>query len=629
MANTPLTNAQLAAIFNDIADRLNIEGKENVFAIRAYQRASEMIGGSARPVADIYAEEGLKGLEAMSGIGKEIAKKIESLITTGKLDYYEKLKTRVPDGVAAMLQIPSVGPKKVKQFWEELKLNNIDEVMVAAKAGKLRDLPKVGAKAEQKIIEGIESLKRRATGRMRIGDVLPIALDIKSRLALLSGVIKIEYTGSLRRMKETIGDVDFVVATQDGGPIMEAFRSMPEVEAILGAGDTKSSVRLNNGLQVDLRTVEPKHWGCAMQYFTGGLQHNIRIREIAQKKGYSLNEYALTPLEEGSHKGTKAQSEQVFFEDEEALYNFLDLAYIPPEMREDRGEIDAAAQAWQVQKAHKVEKVEKVRKVQKAEDVTNLQNFQNFTNFPNLISQKDLRGDLQMHTTWSDGALDVMGMAEAAIGLGYEYILITDHTQGLGIVNGLTPERVAAQRKEIDKVNTDLKKRKIKFTVLQGVEVEVKGDGTLDLPDEVLAGCDLVQASVHTSLTQPRDKITDRAIAAIRNPHIDILGHPKGRLINEREGADYDWDRLFKAAKEYGVALEINASPERLDLSDVNARRAATLGCVLSISTDAHTPAMLGNMIYGIGIARRAWIHPEQVINTWPLDKLMKWAADK
>ena len=616
MANTPLNNAQLAAIFNDIADRLNIEGKENVFAIRAYQRASEMIGGSARPVADIYAEEGLKGLEAMSGIGKEIAKKIESLITTGKLDYYEKLKARVPDGVAAMLQIPSVGPKKVKQFWEELKLNNIDEVMAAAKAGKLRDLPKVGAKAEQKIIEGIESLKRRATGRMRIGDVLPIALDIKSRLALLLGVIKIEYTGSLRRMKETIGDVDFVVATQDGAPIMEAFRAMPEVEAILGAGDTKSSVRLNNGLQVDLRTVEPKHWGCAMQYFTGGLQHNIRIREIAQKKGYSLNEYALTPTPSSKDEG-ELDGRELFFKDEEALYNFLDLAYIPPEMREDRGEIDAAAQAWATQGEKKGQKARKVANAQTA------------ANFPNLISQTDLRGDLQMHTTWSDGALDVMGMAEAAIGLGYEYILITDHTQGLGIVNGLTPERVAAQRKEIDKVNADLKKRKIKFTVLQGVEVEVHGDGTLDLPDEVLAGCDLVQASVHTSLTQPRDKITERAITAIRNPHIDILGHPKGRLINEREGADYDWDRLFKAAKEYGVALEINASPERLDLSDVNARRAAELGCVLSISTDAHTPAMLGNMRYGIGIARRAWIHPEQVINTWPLDKLLKWVADK
>lgn len=627
MANSPLSNAQLSAIFADIADRLNIEGTENVFAIRAYQRAAEMISGSARPVADIYAEEGLKGLEAMSGIGKEIAKKIESLISTGQLEYYKKLKARVPDGVAAMLQIPSVGPKKVKQFWQELKLTSVDEVAAAAKAGKLRDLPKMGAKAEQKIIEGIESLKRRATGRMRIGDVMPIALEIKAKLAQLPGTLKIEYTGSLRRMKETIGDLDFVVATLDAAPIMQAFRSLPQVEAILGAGDTKSSVRFNNGLQVDLRTVEPKHWGCAMQYFTGSQQHNIRIREIAQKQGYSLNEYALTPLEETARKGAQAQSEPLFFESEEALYNFLGLDFIPPELREDRGEIDAyQAQA----RAHRSapqppSQLDKIRTNHNTPQSSLPHDAQAPRRAP-LIDIGDLRGDLQMHTTWSDGALDVMGMAEAAIALGYEYILITDHTQGLGIVNGLTPDRVKAQRKEIDKVNADLKKRKVKFTVLQGVEVEVKGDGSLDLPDEVLAGCDLVQASVHTSLTQPRDKITQRAIAAIRNPHIDILGHPSGRLINEREGADYDWDTLFKAAKEYGVALEINASPERLDLNDTNARRAAELGCVLSISTDAHSPAMLNNMIYGVGVARRAWIEAEQVINTWPLEKLLKWA---
>ena len=594
MANSPLSNAQLSTIFADIASRLDIEGKENVFAIRAYQRASETIEGSARPLADIYAEGGLKGLEAISGIGKEIAKKIESLIKTGQLEYYEKLKARVPDGVAAMLQVPSVGPKKVKLFWEELNITSVDELAEAAKAGKLRDLPKMGVKAEQKIIEGIESLKRRATGRMRIGDVLPIALQIKDVLAKVPGVLKIEYTGSLRRMKETIGDVDFVVATMDGAPVMETFRTLPQVEAILGAGNTKSSVRLNNGLQVDVRTVEPKHWGCAMQYFTGSQQHNIRIREIAQKKGYSLNEYALTPVEDASHKGTQTQSGPVFFDTEEALYNFLGLTYIPPEMREDRGEIEAAANP-----------------------------------LPTLITLPDLRGDLQMHTTWSDGAVDVMGMAQAAIGLGYEYILITDHTFGLGIVNGLTPERVKEQRTEIDKVNADLKKHKIKFTVLQGVEVEVKSDGALDLPDETLATCDLVQASVHTSLTQPRDKITQRAIAAMRNPHIDILGHPAGRIINEREGADYDWDALFKIAKEYGVALEINASPERLDLNDVNARRAIELGCVLSISTDAHNPAMLGNMMYGIGLARRAWVPAARVINTWGLEKLLKWANNK
>jgi DNA polymerase (family 10) len=369
---------------------------------------------------------------------------------------------------------------------------------------------------------------------------------------------------------------------------------MPNIEEILGAGNTKSSVRLNNGLQVDLRTVEPRHWGCAMQYFTGSQQHNIRVREIAQKLGYSLNEYALSKMQEEG-KGGQGEGEQLFFETEEALYKKLGLAYIEPELREDRGEVDAALSEA----------------------------------LPKLIALQDLRGDLQMHTTWSDGASDVMGMAQAAIALGYEYMLLTDHTAGLGIVNGLTPERIAQQHKEVDKVNAELKKRKIKFTVLQGAEVEVKSDGTLDLPDDVLASLDLVQASVHTSLTQPREKITARAISAMSNQHIDILGHPSGRIINEREGADYDWDALFKAAAQYGVAVEINASPERLDLNDVHARRAAELGCLLTISTDAHTPEMLQNRVYGIGLARRAWLTADRVINTWPLETLLKWAKKK
>ncbi len=279
------------------------------------------------------------------------------------------------------------------------------------------------------------------------------------------------------------------------------------------------------------------------------------------------------------------------------MYARLGLAYIPPELREDRGEVEKALELGPGRVV-----------------------------MPDLIRLSDLRGDLQMHTTWSDGASDVMGMARAAIALGYEYILITDHTAGLGVVNGLTPERIAQQREEIDKVNAQLKQEGIKFRVLQGAEVEVKSDGALDLPDDVLAQLDLVQASVHTSLTQPREKITARAIKAMRNPHVNILGHPSGRLINEREGADYDWEALFRAALEHNVALEINADPMRLDLNDVLARRAVELGCKLSISTDAHAPAGLSNMTYGVTVARRAWVTPESVINTWPLTKLLKWA---
>jgi DNA polymerase (family 10) len=582
------SNTQFAAIFLDIADRLDIQGDENVFVIRAYRAASESIANHGMPVADVYAQGGLKALNEIKGIGKEIAKKIESFVTTGALPFYDKLKADVPDGVAAMLQIPGVGPKRVKEFWQQLKLLSVDDLENAAKAGKLRDLPKMGEKAEQKILAGIESLRRRSTGRMRMGDALPVADAIVAALKPLPGVVKISYAGSLRRGRETIGDLDVLVATDAAEPVMQAFRALPQAAEIVNAGPTKSTIRTADGLQVDLRAIAPAVWGTALQYFTGSQLHNVKVREHAQKKGLSLNEYAVTDICNGG---------QMQFDTEEALYAQLGMAYVPPELREDRGEVEQALALGPHRKVA-----------------------------PDLITREDMRGDLQMHTTWSDGESDIMGMARAAIALGYSYVLITDHTHGLGMVNGLTPERIRAQRKEVDKVNAALKKEKQKFTVLQGCEVEVKSDGTLDLPDDVLSELDLVQASVHTSLTQARDKITDRVIAAIRNPHVDILGHPSGRLINEREGADYDWEAVFAAALEHRVALEINAAPERLDLNDVLARRAVALGCLLSISTDAHSPAMLSNMHYGITIARRAWTTPDRVINTWPLAALKKWA---
>lgn len=590
-----LSNQQLAAIFADIADRLDIQGKENAFVIRAYRTAGENIANFPRPLADIYAEGGTAALDEISGIGKEIAKKIETLLVTGRLEFYEQLKAAVPDGVVAMLRVPGVGPKRVKEFWEKLGITDIEALEAAARAGKLRALPKMGEKAEAKILAGIESLKRRATGRMRLGDALPIAQDIVAALRSVPGVQKVTYAGSLRRGKETIGDVDIIVATSDPAPVMRAFLNRPDIAQVLGAGETKSSVQLESGLQVDVRAVEPRVWGTALQYFTGSQQHNIKVREVAQKKGLTLNEYAVSRL-----GGRDSAETGETFEDEPAVYARLGMAYIPPELREDRGEVEKALELGPMRVV-----------------------------MPDLIDLKDMRGDLQMHTTWSDGASDVMGMARAAIALGYEYILITDHTAGLGIVGGLTPERVKQQRKEIDKVNAQLKKEGIKFRVLHGAEVEVKSDGALDLPDDVLADLDLVQASVHTSLTQPREKITARAIKAMQNPHVDILGHPSGRLINAREGADYDWEALFRAALEHRVALEINADPSRLDLNDVLARRAVELGCKLSISTDAHAPDGLRNMLYGVTVARRAWVTPDSVINAWPLSKLLKWAAGK
>jgi len=580
-----LSNKQLAEIFNDIADRLEIQG-EIIFKVRAYRTAAENILNAARPIADLW-QAG--ALEEIPGIGKEIAAKIDELMRTGRLAFYERLRSEVPDGVVAMLRVPGIGPKRAKEFWEQLGITDLEQLEAAARAGRLRTLPKMGEKAEQKILAGLESLKRRATGRVRLGDALPLAQQIVERLSALPGVQQAAYAGSLRRGKETIGDVDILVATNDPEPVMQAFLSLPDIAEVLAKGETKSSIRLASGLQVDVRAIEPRVWGTALQYFTGSQLHNIKVREIAQKKGLSLNEYAVTRI---------GSDEVETFDNEPALYARLGMAYIPPELREDRGEVEKALELGPGRVV-----------------------------MPDLIELKDIKGDLQMHTTWSDGAADVMGMARAAIALGYEYILITDHSAGLGVVNGLNPERILAQRKEIDQVNAQLKREGHKFRVLQGIEVEVRSDGALDLSDEVLAQLDLVQASIHTALDQPREKITARAIRAMQHPAVRILGHPSGRLINEREGADYDWEALFRAALEHDVALEINSDPSRLDLNDVLARRAVELGCKLSISTDAHAPAGLRHMALGVMVARRAWVTPASVINAWPLSKLLKWAA--
>ncbi len=579
------TNEALAEIFSDIAVRCEIKGDENPFAIRAYKAVSDTIAGYQQPISNVWREGGLEGLTAIKGIGKEIAKKIDELMRTGTLDFYTRLCAAVPDSVAAMLKVPGFGPKRIKLVWDELGVDSIEVLEKYAKEGKLRALPKFGAKLESKIVEGISALKRLDTGRKPITTVWPVAETIRARLAGLPQVLKVAYAGSLRRGRETIGDLDFVVATNAPAPVMAAFVGQDTVETVLGQGETKSSVRLNTGLQVDLRTVAPGVWGTAMQYFTGSQQHNIRLREIAQRAGFSLNEYALSVDGENVKGGP-----DLTFDTEEALYERLGLNYVPPELRENRGEFETHVP-------------------------------------PLLIRQNQLKGDLQMHTTWSDGATDILTMARTCVRLGYSYIAVTDHTQGLGVVNGLTPKKIADQRRDIDGVNDRLRGEGITFRVLQGVECEVKSDGSLDMPDDVLAGCDWVQASIHTSLTQPRDQITTRVTRALNNPYVDVLGHPAGRLIGEREGADYDWDAVFLAAKSRSVAVEINAT--RIDLSDVLARRAHELGCMFTISTDAHSPEMLHNMHYGVITARRAWVTSDVVLNTLPLQNLLDWIKNR
>jgi DNA polymerase (family 10) len=572
-----MNNQEVARTFELLADMLDIEGKENKFAILAYRRAAEQIANLDRDINPI-AQAG--ELRSIPGIGQAIADKITSLLNTGSFDLLDRMKATIPAGLVEMLAIPDMGPKRVKMLWEQVGITNVAELEQAARDGKLAGLPGIGPKMETKIIANIEVTKKRSTtDRTPLGLAYPTAYAMLRRLMYVDGVLRASVAGSLRRMKETIGDIDLLVASEEVAPVMDAFTSLDQVAEVIARGPTKSSVRLHTGQQVDLRVIQPKHWGAALQYFTGSKDHNVRLREIALKKGYSLNEYSLTRMKDGK---------DFFCHEEREVYEKLGLPFIPPELREDRGEFD--------------------RKI------------------PQLIELSNIRGDMQMHTQWSDGEKTVEEMARAAQAKGYEYILITDHSQSLGVTNGLTPERLKQQRKEIDAVNA----LGLGIHVLQGSEVEIKADGSLDYPDEVLASLDVVLASLHTSLRQEHDKVTQRALSAIRNPHVDIFAHPTGRLNFEagdpkkaREGADLDMEAIIAACKGTGTILEINASPERLDLNDLNARRALDVGCVLVISTDAHNPTMFNNMHYGVAMARRAWATSDRVINTWPLDKLL------
>jgi DNA polymerase (family 10) len=573
-----MNNQEVARTFEQLADMLDIEGKENRFAILAYRRAAEQIANLDRDINSI-AQAG--ELRSIPGIGQAIADKITSLLNTGSFDLLDRMKQTIPAGVVELLAVPDMGPKRAKMLWEQAGITNVAELEQAAREGKLAGLPGIGPKMEAKIVANVEVTKKRgASDRTPLGLAYPTAYAMLKRLMYVDGVLRASVAGSLRRMKETIGDIDLLVAAEEVDPVMDAFTSLEQVADVIARGPTKSSVRLHTGQQVDLRVIQPKHWGAALQYFTGSKDHNVRLREIALKKGYSLNEYSLTRVKDGK---------DFFCDEEREVYEKLGLPFIPPELREDRGEFER--------------------------------------DIPSLIELSDIRGDLQMHTTWSDGDTTIEQMARAAQAKGYEYILITDHSQSLGVTNGLTPERLKQQRKEIDAVNA----LGLGIRVLQGSEVEIKADGSLDYPDEVLASMDIVLASLHTSLRQEHDKVTQRALNAIRNPHVDIFAHPTGRLNFEagdpkkaREGADLDMEAIIAACKETGTILEINASPERLDLNDLNARRALDVGCLLVISTDAHNPAMFGNMHYGVAMARRAWATPDRVANTWPLENLLK-----
>jgi DNA polymerase (family 10) len=577
MTQHKFTNQELADIFETIANLLEIKG-EVIYKILAYRKAADSLRDYGGNVYTVWQEGKLTDIP---GVGKAISEKIDELYTTGHLEFLDKLSAEVPPSLAELLEVPDLGPKKVALFWKELGITDLAGLKAAARAGELQNLPGMGQKSEAKILAGIEALSRRTT-RTPLWKAWPAADELLKKLLNIPGVEQAVAGGSLRRMKETVGDLDLLVAAADSAPVMEAFTNLPEVLQVIGSGKTKSSVEFNNGLRAQLWVHPPERFGTALQYATGSKDHNVRLRELSLKNGLSLSEHGFAREDES----------EILSATEEEVYEVLGIPWIPPEAREDRGEVQAALAG----------------------------------ELPDFIELSDIQAELHTHSTWSDGKVSIKEMAIGARDRGYKILAVTDHSPSLGITQGVTIEDFKGQREEIDRAQEELGDS---ILILQGSEVEIKADGTLDYPDQVLAELDIVFASLHVSLRQPREQITQRLLNAIQNPHVDVIGHPTGRLIPDREGADLDIEAVFAAAVESGVAMEISAHPERLDLNDIHARQAIELGIPLSINTDAHTPGELDLMHFGIATARRGWVEAKNVINAWEPDKLLDWLRNR
>jgi DNA polymerase (family 10) len=566
-----MKNQQIAKIFNEIAELLELKG-ENVFRIRAYRRAAQNIDGLSKDVAALSEEE----LEAIPGIGKDLSNKVHEYLETGKIAKHEELKKEIPEGVLQLLQIPGLGPKKAKMLFDMLKVKSIEELEAAIQKGKLAGLPGIQKKTEENILQGIELLKR-GTERRPLGRVLPLAEDIVRRVRDAAPVDKIEIAGSIRRMKETVKDIDILTTSKNPEAVMDVFVKLPHVTRVLMHGPTKSSVITEEGIQVDLRVVEEDSFGAALQYFTGSKQHNIKLREMAVKAGLKINEYGVFKEPGDKKVGGKK---------EEDVYKALKLPYIPPELREDTGEIEAAQKG----------------------------------KLPDLVTLDDIKGDLHVHTKWSDGSHDLDTVVQAAKKKGYQYIAITDHTKGLGVAHGLDEKRLAEEIMLIDEANKKLSG----FKILRGTEIDIRADGGLDLSDDALAGLDIVVASIHSGFKQPREQITKRLLSAIRNPCVSVIAHPTGRLIGERDAYAVDMEAVLKEAAKYGVAMEVNAYPLRLDLNDLHIKMAKEYNVPLVISTDTHVTSQYDFMAYGVSVARRGWVEKKDVLNTLSYEQLIK-----
>ncbi|MGC8574977.1 MAG: DNA polymerase/3'-5' exonuclease PolX [Caldisericum sp.] len=574
-----MRNKEVAEKFYELAEVAELAG-ENPFKVKAYLEAARVIENLTIPIEELAKEN---KLDEIKGVGKSIAEKIKEYLETGKITKLEELKKLVPVGLLELEKVPGLGAKRVKVLYEKLGVKNLEDLERAAKEHKIRNLEGFGEKTEQKILEGIKSLRDKRTDRFLIGIALPIAESIINLLKENTPVDKHMICGSLRRMKDTIGDIDILVTSKNPSVVMDYFVKIPFVKEILAKGDTKSSIITQEGIQVDLRVVENESFGAAVQYFTGSKNHNVRLREIAIKKNLKLNEYGVFRLDDNV---------KIAGVEETDVYEALGLDWIPPEMREDTGEVELAMQ-------HKL---------------------------PAIVDYKDIKGDLHMHTKYSDGANTIEEMARKAISLGYEYIVITEHAKALGVAGGLSIDDFKKEKEEIEKLNKKLHP----FKIFLGVELNILSDGSIDFDEKDLDIFDLCLAGIHTGMNQSEFAITERIKKVLRIPKVRIIVHPTGRIINGRSEYSVNIDEIFNEAKKYNKIFEINASFERLDLNDVNARKAVyEYGLKIAIGTDAHSTESMNNMRFGVGVARRAWLRKSDIINTKSLKEFEEFIKEE
>jgi DNA polymerase (family X) len=564
-------NREIASVLYEMAELLELRA-ENRFKIIAYSKAARAIESLNEDIEKVCREG---RLQSIPGVGKAIAQKVEEYLLTGSIQSHQDLLKETPAGLAELLNISGLGPKTIFMLHEKLAITNLDMLEMAAKEHRIRRLPRMGPAREKNILKSIERYRKRST-RILLSIAEPIVDQILAYLSEMDGLEHATAAGSYRRGRETVGDIDILATAARPEEIVASFVRMPLVEEILVMGPTKASIIVKETIQVDLRIVEHRSYGTVLQYFTGSKEHNVKLRQLALDRGYSLSEYSLTRLVDG---------QDLFFEREEDVYAALGLPYIPSELREDRGEIEAALQG----------------------------------KLPKLVEPKDILGDLHIHSDWSDGRASILEMAKAAKVLGYEYVAVSDHSPSVGIAGGLSPEKLEEKIKAVATVNEALKG----ITVLMGTEVDIKADGRLDYPNDLLAKCDVVVASVHMGQQQTLRAITGRLISAIENEHVDIIGHPTGRIIDQRDPYDLDMQSVLEAAGRTGTAMEINAYPRRLDLNDINARAAKEMGVRMCVNSDAHEPEQLNVMKYGVNVARRAWLEKKDLLNTLGLQELL------